>query len=467
MILNEKVTIVTEDSNQDKNIIQISETIFIKWNLVSSKEYLLQCGDQSCYVSFLPYPDKKKSLLVTDFLMKELYLPQHDISLNLYFHQDNEVFSLGLFIGLLTEIKETEDGPSFGSVHDFCNELAIYCDRNSTLFYVFSLRHTKFNYYQGYIWNGSDWELKKVPLPHVVHNRIHSRKREKSASYQKLYTQLKEYNIPFFNDHFLNKWESHKNLLMHEHLLPYLPETDLLLNKQILEEFLERHTNIFIKPVHGSQGKKIIRIEKKDGEYILDYTTFSGEIEKVFSTPYELFVSLRPRLLKQSFIIQQGIPLLQYKDRILDFRFLCHLNDMNQWKVTSSVARVSSKHEFVSNVARGGEIYRVNKILTKLFDQQTALHVSKMLYELAIEVASAIGQSEEGLFGELGIDLAIDNSAKPWIIEINTKPSKNMDSNTSNLTVRPSAKAVIHYCLYLANPFKRSDFYDIPRISND
>jgi glutathione synthase/RimK-type ligase-like ATP-grasp enzyme len=457
MIVSEKVKIQEREGPPNTSyVVQICETLFMKWSLSESKKYLLQCGEFSTHITFHPIP-QKDHISIERSLLKEMRLPLIRHNICLYFHQDLNIISLGIIIGVLTEVRETEDGPNFGSVHDFCKELAVYCERNDALFYVFSLKKHSNNLH-GYVWNGDMWELHDVPFPHVVHNRIHSRKRERSKEYLQLTTTLRDQNIPFFNDHFLNKWESYEHLVNQDHLHPFLPETQLLLNHRTLEEFLQRHDRLFIKPIHGSQGKKIIRIENKDGEYILDYTTFSGEIEKSYSHSLDLFQAIRPRISKSAYIVQQGISLLAYKNRILDFRFLCHLNDKNEWKVTSSVARISSKNEFVSNIARGGEIQKVTTILKELLDPREAADVYKMLHELALEVASSIGQSEEGLFGELGIDLALDTQAKPWIIEVNTKPSKNMDGmDTTTVSVRPSSKAIINYCLYLANPFKRSE----------
>ncbi|WP_456276050.1 YheC/YheD family endospore coat-associated protein [Bacillus sp. AK128] len=457
MIVSEKVRI-TSEKLQNPSVIRIPEELFLQWSLSLSKKYHLQCGDYSTYVRLFPEPDLK-DVVMDPKLINALKLPTTDQNLTLFYHEHAEMLSIGLIIGLLTETRELENGPSFGSVHEFAKELSTYCQENHVLFYVFSLRTFDVDSLkvQGYIWNGGKWELSEVPVPHVVHNRIHSRKREKSVGADRLFTLLQEKQIPFFNDHFLNKWESHQHLIQHEHLLPYLPETELLLNINLLEEVLSKHNRVFIKPIHGSQGKKIMKIEKTDEHYLLDYTTFNGEIEKKYETIQELFHAIKPRLANQTSIIQQGITLLTYEDRILDFRFLCHMNHMNKWKVTSAVARVSSPNEFVSNLARGGELYKVNTLLRNLLDTKTALDVNKMLYELAVEVASSIGQSEEGLFGELGIDLALDEQAKPWIIEVNTKPSKNLDSSTPTLIVRPSAKAVIQYCLYLSNPFQRSD----------
>ncbi len=457
MIVSEKIKLLTLET-RDKYVLHICKDLFRKWSFSQDSKYQFQCGDFCTYVSFHPVPISH-SIGIHPELMKECRLPDYSHSLTLHYHKNSNIVSLGIFIGLVTEVIETDQGISFGSIQAFSEELATFCESNHVLFYVFSLRNfdSTSSLFRGFIWNGKDWNKFDVPTPHVVHNRIHSRRREKSLTYEQLIKMLKKKHIPFFNDHFLNKWESYQRLLDQEHLLPYLPETELLLSPQNLENFLLKYEKIFLKPIHGSQGKKIIRIEHSEAEYFLDYTTFSRDIERVYPTILELYKAIKSRISKQAFIVQKGINLLRFQDRIIDFRFLCHLNSKNQWKVTSSVARLSSPNEFVSNIARGGEIQKVNYILRKTLDPKVANDANKLLHELALEVAASVGQSEDELFGELGIDLALDTLAKPWIIEINTKPSKNMDALSSVTSVRPSAKAIINYCLYLANPFQRSD----------
>ncbi|HYK72188.1 MAG TPA: YheC/YheD family protein, partial [Pseudoneobacillus sp.] len=47
----------------------------------------------------------------------------------------------------------------------------------------------------------------------------------------------------------------------------------------------------------------------------------------------------------------------------------------------------------------------------------------------------------------------------PWLIEINSKPSKNFEEQ--EIKIRPSAKAIISYCQFLALEHviqKHSDF---------
>ena len=154
---------------------------------------------------------------------------------------------------------------------------------------------------------------------------------------------------------------------------------------------------------------------------------------------------------QHTFIVQQCISLLQYKEKPLDFRVLCQKQLSEKWQLTSAIARVSSKDQFVSNLARGGEIQKVNNVLFDNFDSKQIPHIKRLIKELALEVAEIIDGTAEGIFAELGIDLALDETGKPTIIEVNTKPSKNQEQDQLSTKIRPSAKAILHHCVYLSN----------------
>jgi predicted ATP-grasp superfamily ATP-dependent carboligase len=88
------------------------------------------------------------------------------------------------------------------------------------------------------------------------------------------------------------------------------------------------------------------------------------------------------------------------------------------------------------------------KIFSILSDQKTAIQQLAMMKELAVETASIISQKCDGLIGELGIDIGVDENGKLWIIEVNSKPSKNFED--SDKRIRPSAKALIEYAAALS-----------------
>ncbi len=349
---------------------------------------------------------------------------------------------------VITEIHETS-AHLFGSITDFCRELAILCKENGYGFYVTSILHLLSEPRQGYSYNGTNWIKENVSLPAVLHNRIHNRFTEHSTPFTTLVHLLQQENIPFFNEHFLHKWEIHEILSDFLQLEPFLPTTTLFRKKENLLQMLENYEYIFIKPIYGSQGRNIFRVYKKNDIYHTAYNSYEGKKEYLFHTFDELFQNVKKNIGNKPYILQQGLHLLTYHNKSLDFRVLTHKKSAEKWAVTSIVARVSAENEFVSNIARGGEIKTLQEILLHSFGTKKALETKKVLYELAVNIATCLDTSLQGFYGEFGIDIALDVNGSPWMIEVNTKPSKNFLPSQSTI-VRPSSKALLAHFQYLS-----------------
>jgi len=67
-----------------------------------------------------------------------------------------------------------------------------------------------------------------------------------------------------------------------------------------------------------------------------------------------------------------------------------------------------------------------------------------------LSAASAAHPYYRRRFGELGIDLAIDTSGRVWLLEVNSKPSKNDNTPLSGQGIRPSVRIMLHYARHLA-----------------
>lgn len=444
-----KVQILPLDQTdaESSTIIIISSDLSKQTNTSHGQKITLIAGNRVVDCIIHVSSSKEKSTIhCAAGILEELFLPMDSFTIFVNIHSNKNIWELGPFIGIVTDRIQNNQ---FGTIHSFLEELQAYGYEQHILVYVFHYESLHHDYVNGYIYSSTqkNWKEGKLPLPHVVHNRIHSRLVERSEKAKQFFEKLNQAKIPYFNERFLNKWHVYEVLSKHEHLLPYLPDTKLLNGRRTLEEMIYNHNLLFLKPVHGSQGRNIFKVEPKEECFLLDYSTFSGEIEKEFPTIQLLYEAIQPRLQKQRYIIQQGITLLAYEeDRPLDFRLLCHRISETEWGVTSTVARVSSKHEFVSNLSRGGELLKIDKALIDHFDKKTIIQIGQLLKEIAIESALIIDNGAEGIYGEFGIDLAIDKDGKPWIIEINTKPSKNQDPEGFNPKVRPSAKAILNYC---------------------
>jgi glutathione synthase/RimK-type ligase-like ATP-grasp enzyme len=432
----------------DEMEIQIGEELFQTFQLNNNQSLQLHCGSKSFTVKASPISGQPNTVHCSRILLKKLHLPEKDLPIRVMYESYSSSIYLGPIIALLTQINRNHH---FQALTSFCEEIHKFCEKEHVFFYVFSAYGWQDEFVDGYIYENNDWRKLQLPIPQAVYNRIHSRTYEQSDKVQQLFRAFQSLNINYFNDHFLNKWEVYEKLSPHEYMIPFLPETRLMNGFYTLKEMLESYTTVFIKPVHGSQGREIYRIQLKDDVgYVIDYSSFQGGVAHTFDSIEELYQSLRERLKNQRFIIQQGLKLISYNSRPLDFRYLCVRDEHDHWNVISSVARVSGANQFVSNLAKGGKQYKVKQVLEGRFSGRDQIQIRKTMNEVVLEAASLVGTEMNGCYGELGIDLAVDEEGHPWILEINTKPSKNMEPDKDKPSIRPSAKAIARYCYQLA-----------------
>lgn len=342
---------------------------------------------------------------------------------------------------IVTDSINEESLNPLGSITTLCEELSELCGDSNIDFYVTTFKKLLTNELKGYKRSENGWILMNVPPPTVVHNRIHSRRLERTKEFKLLNSSLTNQQIPFFNARFLNKLEVFKALIDTAYIKPYVPYTEECCSAEQLESFIQKYETVFIKPIHGSQGRNIFKVTKDKDLYRLKNSQ-SAEMEIEYQTISQLFQPIKQQLSKRSFIIQEGLPLISKDDRLVDFRFLCHKNKFNKWEVTSTVARIGHPTQFVSNLARGGDLQKIDEFLSQYLPKKERIHFKKLLIELAIECCICIDSSFDGLFAEFGVDLAIDNQFNPWVIEINSKPSKDLQVSDPIQKIRPSTKAI-------------------------
>lgn len=340
--------------------------------------------------------------------------------------------------GLLTDLKINDDtNPNFGNIHSFCEELHQAAQALNGEFSIFSIRDVKEELIEAYTFDGERWVKQPQRFPSVIYNRIHSRKFEQSEQYRSFLTLIQSKNIHLFNSRYFSKWEVHQLLL--DELTEYLPETKMA-TLETLQHMLHSYEELFLKPIYGSQGKGIIRVFNNHKHF---FASFPDNKNICYENEEQLIIGLKPFFQKQAYIVQQGISCLTDQDRRIDFRVLCHKVNRDEWRITSIVARAAGEYSFLTNIAQGGEILKPILPLMANFQREWAFTLLEFLKELALRTAIVFSKQFDGTLGELGIDIGIDVVGKPWLIEINSKPSKNFE--IKHTKIRPSAKAIIEY----------------------
>ncbi|KWX78115.1 hypothetical protein AMQ84_10330 [Paenibacillus riograndensis] len=436
-----------------ENAVMLGDKSMKKLKIPAHGTIQLTFGSFRQEVTVIPVP-KSDILRVSEGLARRLGLRQR-LALNVSYSSGSRILRLGPIIGVLVS-RDHPDQPDrlFGPITMFCRELTNACHAQGAYVYFFTPEalETHSTSIQGWVYD-EGWRKLSLPIADVINNRLTTRKMENKPSVQHFLADVKSrYGTHFFNEKFLDKTEVFEALAQDATLQRYLPESHALKGFAILKKMCGTYNSVFLKPVRGSLGKGILRISKDEsGSYRLLSTTPMGTRKQTYPSLAKLFQSVAPKMKTTRYQIQQGLPLLELGRRPVDFRALVQKNGTGKWGVTSIVARTAGSNHFVSNLARGGTLSTAREAIAKSsLPSGVKENTQVLLPRAALAIARGVETYIPAHFGELGIDLALDQSGRIWLLEVNSKPSKNDNTPLNDQKIRPSVKQMILYCRYLA-----------------
>jgi hypothetical protein len=393
--------------------------------------------------------------LIRPSLAHTLHLPT-GVPLLARFYASQQRLVFGPYLGVLVSRYDTQSPAApFGPFTSFFNEMADVCSRRGGIVCAFRMQDVNWDQQivRGMIRRSGEWRQTVLPLPQCIYNRLVSRKREQSEAMGEWIQRCKEFNIPFFNEQFLNKWHVHTALENEPAAAEHLPRTVRYYGLTDLKQMLERHRTVYAKPTNGSMGRGIIRLRRTGGGY---QTTRPGGAARAFSSISGLHQYLLSRTNGKPYLLQQGLPLIGIQQRPTDFRVLVQKDRRGEWVVTSMVARLG-QNSVVSNVSRGGAMIGPAQALRICGPWAAGTRPTvATLRSVALKLSRLLEQSLSGRYAEFGVDLGVDIRGRVWLLEINSKPSKS--ANTVPLAareeapprrVRPSVLRMLDYAAYL------------------
>ena len=411
---------------------------------------LVQFGS-SVSTAYLWLTKQKKSILqCSQQLAKQLLIPS---SSTLYARFDNQSIRLwiGPLLGILIDtIPSNHSKNPFGLMTKFLEECSNAGKKHGIQVAILSPQALSVvnKEMQTWIFHENKWIKATLPLPDVIYNRITSRRVEANKELQaKLNILRTHYQIPIFNETFLDKLQVHQLLSKEAKILHMLPETHRF-QKSRLRKMLYQYPILYLKPTNGSLGKGIIRLIRRPHQIFYQSSTPNGTVTLTFRSIAECLKKISERIGRQSYLIQRGLNLATYGGRQLDFRVLAQKNNFGTWSITSMVARIANNHHIVSNLASGGTIRKASEVIKELnLPVKPSIRQMKLT---ALTITRTFEKLAKGHFAELGIDLALDKNGKIWLIEINSKPSKTDDSVMNpTLSTRPSVTRLMNYIHFL------------------
>ncbi|MEB3100551.1 YheC/YheD family endospore coat-associated protein [Ferviditalea candida] len=305
----------------------------------------------------------------------------------------------------------------------------------------------------GYLYDAKKkhWNRRWVPFPHVVYNRIPTRKDEMRPEVQHFIEEcLQHPDVHIFNPSFFNKWRLIEWLSLSPATKGYIPFTEKFGDQTDLESLLTHYRRLYLKPERGKAGKGIMRISQKKGKtkkYVLSIQEKKSSSNFSFATVADLKSKIREYIGEQPYIIQQGIDLVHNHRRPFDLRVLVQKNLKGSWVITGIGARVAGEASITTHVPRGGSIDDPQKLLVSTFGNGAA--AKKILLRVKTAVLAIAQQIERGAghpLGEMSMDLGLDGVGNIWFFEANSKPMKFDEPHIR----KKSLERFMQYCSYLA-----------------
>ena len=238
-----------------------------------------------------------------------------------------------------------------------------------------------------------------------------------------------------------SKWAKHEALRRHPALSAHMPETRRM-TQASLRAMLERYRMVYVKPVVGSLGKGVMRVDSAGRG--LRYQ--AGVRRRKHAHYASGYAAIKRETGGRPYMVQRGIRLAKFGGRPFDLRVVVQRMPRTDWTVTGIAGRVAHPRKIVTNGSQGGTIYPANRLLPGGASLQSRIR------QIGLQAARKLHRVYPGLV-EIGLDLAVDRNRRLWIIEANTRPdpcpfSKLPSRAMLNRIVRYGAAWGIRYKLH-------------------
>lgn len=393
-------------------IIYIPRKTRIKFNLTEGDKTFICAGKSLAEAVIRPYPFSFRNsniIQLSPSLREKLSLPTNWIP---KVASANGALILGPILGILA------DRP-FERQATYFQHLSKIAKERQMLVYVFEP-------------NDILWEQQLIkgttidgdgifPFPAVIYDRYFHNKLKRGKEIDELRAKLQFiHQIPFINPPSLfeltgNKWASHQ--ILSENHEEYLPDARLLEHPSDIEEMLDLHGEIFIKPLGGALSNGIYRvIQNTMGIYWMNLETRGFQQLKGVEELVSIFFPLKKN---KQYLVQEAIKRKKLKGNYVELRCYMQKNGKQKWVRTGMVARLSNE----GVMSEDTEINRKSSyVLNQLYENPA--EVREIREQIAKVTKSVVETIEEsiGPFGELAVDLCIDGHDKIKILEMNAKP---------------------------------------------
>jgi glutathione synthase/RimK-type ligase-like ATP-grasp enzyme len=296
------------------------------------------------------------------------------------------------------------------------------------------------------------WTRRLRDFPDMIYDRCRI---QKGYRFEQLLAFRKKYGHHLFlNRPLRNKWTIHEVLSKKENFRSHLPDTKLVTKLSDVQSMLKNKSIIYLKPINGTGGRGILRIEQLKNTS-QQYYIQGRNLNRKIITPQKIHAARLGAILKawninNRYIVQEGIPVSLPNGRVHDYRMLVQKNREGHWGLTGIVGRVGAVRSVTSNLHGGGKAISMDTLLPQwITNKETQEMVKKKSEELGLETAAYLEQTYGDLC-ELALDLAINKKGEIFLLEVNPKPAREVFARSGQKNVyRQSIVNPLEYALWV------------------
>ncbi|MBB6445380.1 putative amidoligase domain-containing protein [Bacillus benzoevorans] len=421
-------------------IIHVPKKIREKFHLSVGEDTFVCAGKSMSKATIRPYSfsfRNSKIIQLTPKLRENLSLPKE---WNPKILPANGSLILGPILGILTNRPFERQGTYFQHI----SKMAI---NKQMLVYVFEPKDI---IWEKQLIKGTTTEGEGLfPFPAVIYDRYFLTRKKQIKEIEEIRAKLQFiYQIPFINSPKLfdltgDKWLSYQ--VLKEKHEEYLPDTCIYKQPSDIKEMIDLYGEVFIKPLGGALGKGIIQVmQNPSGLYWMNpkQQNFQplGAVE-------DLTATLFPQIERGPYVLQEAVRRKKLNEHYVEIRVYMQKNGRMKWVRTGMVARLTN--EGIMTVET--EINRrASIVLSKLYPNPNERRIIKnQITKVTKSVVETI-EHTVGTFGELAVDICIDQYDTIKILEVNAKPD-NLFSQVNAYKLRNlAAQRLLNYATALS-----------------
>jgi hypothetical protein len=370
---------------------------------------------------------KENVLIISQDIIENLSIPT-DIPYQLYFKEGT--IYIGPIIGLLLAKKNKL---LTKKLFNKFNKYALKYSDHKGLLYIFSADSIDFNKntIQGFYFDPSipkgniPWKKGNFPFPSAIYRRV-----PLSKSIQNALINITDGKM--FNSHYFDKWDFNCIASSHKDIGKYIPFTKNLSSIDDIEDALSQFDSVYIKPISGSMGHGIKIVSKDEDGYFFQARYDEKSIK--FSSKQEASGYVKGLISKRKYIVQQSINSLKFQDRHTHIRVIMQKDESLEWKCTGIIAYMGKAGGICTIYPSGWYGLTFEKYLKKFIqnDPEKIVKKKQEVIDACIKTCNML-DSNEGNFGDLGIDVIIDENLRIWILEVNKTQNQRTPLSINNI----------------------------------